>query len=145
MNWQKEAENDLRNYNNRKEALENIKERIRSKKEKIQSIRSASCDSTPVQGGGNRMEDNLINNIVERERLILTYKATCRLVDLTERGLAGLNDKERVVLDKFYIERVPDHVEWLMSEMHIERSRVYQIKDDALYNFTVEMYGIIDY
>lgn len=145
MNWQKEAESDLRNYIKRKESLDNIKERVRALQDEICSIKSASCDSVPIQGGGNRMEDSLINNIVKRKRLALAYRATSRLVLLTERGLESLTERERMVLEKFYIRRIPNHVGWLMDELVIEQSQVYRIKDDALYNFTVAMFGIIDY
>lgn len=145
MNWQKEAIFDLKNYQPRKQSLENIKERIRALQEKSRSIKSAFSDATPVQGGGNRMEDALINNIVERQRLALTYSATCRLVRLTERGLNGLAERDRLILNKFYIERAPGNVEQLMEDLHIEKSQVYRIKDNALYNLTIGMYGIIDY
>ena len=50
-----------------------------------------------------------------------------------------------MVLEKFYVDRYPNHVEWLSEHLNYEKSRVYQLKDDALYYFTVSMFGLIDY
>ena len=145
MNWQKEAINDLRNYRQRKQSLENMAERRAALEDRFKSIRCVATDADPVQGGSSRMEDSLINNIVERDRLYWTMQATQRLVDLTEKGLAGLDDRQRTVLEKFYVDRCPNHVEWLSEHLNYEKSRVYQLKDDALYYFTVSMFGLIDY
>lgn len=145
MNWRAAAIEDLKKYHMQKESLENIPERILALEEKYQSIKSALSDSTPVQGGMSRIEDRMLDNIVERKRLKHTYRATERLVALIERGLSGLNDRERLVLDRFYVRPIKGHVSRLMDELGYEQSQVYRVKDDALYRFTVCMYGIIDY
>ena len=145
MNWQKEAVSDLRSYKGRKQALDNMALRRAALEDRFQSVRCASADAAPVQGGSSRMEDSLINNIVERERLYWTMDATRRLVEMTERGLSGLTDQQRTVLDKFYIDRPANHVDWLSENLCYEKSRVYQLKDEALYTFTVSMYGLVDY
>lgn len=145
MNWQKEAIADLRCYRSRKMSIESMTERLKALEDKFGAIRCATTDSTPVMGGASRLEDNLINNIVERQRIGLNIDATARLIDLTERGLSALDDRQRTVLEKFYVDRPPRHVEWLMEHFCVEQARVYQIKDEALYNFTIGMFGIIDY
>lgn len=145
MNWQKEAVSELRKYKARRQSLDSMAERRAALEDAFRGIRSAAADAAPVQGGANRMEDSLINNIVERERLYWTIEATRWLVELTERGLAGLDERQRTVLEKFYIDRPPDHVDWLSEHLCYEKSRVYQLKDEALYQFTVAMYGLTDY
>ena len=74
MNWQKEAINDLRNYRQRKQSLENMAERRAALEDRFKSIRCVATDADPVQGGSSRMEDSLINNIVERDQ-----SAFCRI------------------------------------------------------------------
>jgi len=32
-----------------------------------------------------------------------------------------------------------------MEELNYEKTRVYEIKDQALYKFTIAMYGIVEY
>ena len=145
MNWQKAAIEDLKKYPMQKDSLENVKKRIGALKEKYQSIKCTLSDTTPVMGGSSRIEDHMLDNIVERKRLEHTYRATARLVELVERGLSGLDERERLVLERFYVQKNRNHVERLMEEMHFEKTRVYEFKDDALYKFTISMYGIIDY
>ena len=135
MNWKKEAENDLRSYMRRKDSLQNIRDKIASLDDRMQSIR----------GGESRAQENLINCIAEKERLGHTRAAVARLVKLVERGLAGLSDQERRVLELFYIQRQAGHVERLMDELHVEQTQIYRIKDAALYKFTVTLYGIVEF
>ena len=145
MNWKKEAENDLRNYQRRVDSLENSREKIKALQDQMKSVKSGMSDATPVMGGGNKAQENMVNCIAECERLEYTIKATERLVALVERGLNTLTDEERRVLDLFYIHRQRGHVERLMEEMHLETSQIYRIKDAALYKFTTTIYGLIDY
>lgn len=145
MNWKKEAEHDLRSYTRRVESLTNAREKIQALKDQMLSVRAGISDSTPVQGGGNRSQESMINCIAEIERLELTIKATSRLVALVEKGLTGLSDDERLVLDLFYINRTRGHVEQLMEILNLEQAQIYRVKDAALYKFTTTIYGIIDY
>ena len=118
MNWQKEAIADLRCYRSRKMSIESMTERLKALEDKFGAIRCATTDSTPVMGGASRLEDNLINNIVERQRIGLNIDATTRLIDLTERGLSALDDRQRTVLEKFYMNRPQGHVEWLSEYLN---------------------------
>jgi ArpU family phage transcriptional regulator len=145
MNWQNEAIEDLKKYTQMRESLENIRERISALKYSYTAIKPATMDTTPVMGGASKNEDRLIDNIVERQRLEYTFKATKKIVDLIEKGLNDLDGKEKLVLERFYIYRTSGHVERLMDELNYEHRRIYQIKDEALYKFTIKMYGIIDY
>jgi len=145
MNWKKEAEYDLRNYARRLESLSLTGERIRALKERMLSVKAGISDDTPVQGGGNRAQETLVNCIAEIERLELTRQAAARLVSLVEKGLEGLSEEERTVLDLFYIHRAKGHVERLSELLHVEQAQVYRIKDAALYKFTINLYGLPEY
>lgn len=145
MNWKKEAEYDLRNYARRLDSLEHTEEKVRALRERMLSVKAGISDDTPVQGGGNRAQESMINCIAEIERLELTRQATERLVRLVESGLEGLSDEERTVLDLFYIHRAKGHVERLMELLNVEQSRVYQIKDAAIYKFTITLYGLPEF
>ena len=50
MNWRKEAVNDLKNHQYRKEGLDNLEERIRLLDAQLTSLRGISV-SEPVAGG----------------------------------------------------------------------------------------------
>lgn len=144
MNWQKEAINDLKAYSSRCDALENMTERIRLLNDKIKTVRSAMGNTDATPSGHGNVTDMLVNNIAERERLRLNIKATAELVRLTRKGLNALDERQLDILNSFYIERHAGHIENLMEKYFLEQSRIYQLKDEALYKFTLSMYGIID-
>jgi len=146
MDWKKAAVEDLRNYERRRDSLTNIKDRIGALKEHYASIKcSLGSDTVAVQGGGSRIEDRMLSNIVERQRLAHTYNATKRLVELTDRGLEGLDRRERRVLELFYIAPAKGNVERLKDELGYEERQIYRVKDEALYEFTIREYGLVDY
>lgn len=145
MKWEKCAIEDLRKYAGMQESLINIPEKIKALEIRFESVKGASSDFTPVQGGGSHMEDAMLNNIVERKRLKLLYQADLRMVRLIERGLKSLSDNEKTVLNLFYINRAKHYMDELSSRLGYEKSQIYRIKDSALYKFTVNMYGIEEY
>ena len=143
LNWRKEAANDLRTYPERKAAIENIRERIEVLEEQFTSLKGISTD-TPVMGGMSRQEEKMLDNISEREKLSSSLKITEDLVKLTEKGLEVLEKRERQVLEGFYFERSENNVERLCEKFHLEKTRLYEIKDIALRKFTIAMYGTVE-
>lgn len=144
MDWKKAAEADLRSYEARLQALENIKTRIAAQKLNLEGFKTAAADKEPVKGGTSRHDDRMINCIVEIERLKRNYSVTSRLVQLIEKGLSGLSSEERDVLDCFYINQQHRSLETLKEKLGYEKSQIYRIKDRALYVFTISCYGLID-
>lgn len=144
MNWQKESIQRLRDYEARKQALANIEEDRKACELRAISIRAARTDGEPVKEGGNKREDALINNIVKRDELALNLEIAEREVSVTESALRTLTEEEHRILYLFYINRPRGHVELLSDELCVERSRVYELKDNALRKFTLACYGVVD-
>ena len=145
MNWQKVSIERLRAYEARLSSLTNIPEQIEALELGFTSIRSAKTDATAIRGGeGNKREEALIDNIVMRDELKNNLKIAEREIEITERGLAGLTDEQRTILEMFYIDRPKGHVEKLCDELFLEKSRVYALKEDALKKFTIACYGVAD-
>ena len=142
-NWKAESIKDLKSYPQRKESIENTKERIKILDEQFTSLRGVST-SEPVMGGLSRVEEKMLDNISERERLGFSLKIAEALVELTEKGLEALDKKERAVLEGFYINRQDNHIDVLCKRLHFEKTRLYEIKDNALRKFTMAMYGTVD-
>jgi len=145
MKWKECAITDLRKYSGMKDSLKNIPEKIHVLELRFQSVKGASSDTTPVTGGESHMEDALLDNIVERERLKVLYQADLRMVRLIERGLKSLSEEEQTVLNMFYINRTDNYIDKLMKDLKYEKSQIYRIKDEAVYKFTINMYGIEEY
>ena len=143
MNWKKEAANDLRTYLQRKESLKNTQERIKALEEQFVSLKGISTD-TPVMGGMSQQEEKMLDNISERERLTASFKIAKKLVDLTEKGLDVLDDRERQIIEGFYFEKSENNVERMCAKFHLEKTRLYELREIALKKFTIAMYGTVE-
>ena len=139
MDWKREAADELRNYMNRKAAIANISGQIADLATEITSIRSASADGSPVAG-----DDALVNNILKRERLEEAQRLTENRVRRVDRALNQLSERDRCVLQRFYITPCIGGVERLCRELAIEKTTAYRWKDCALRNFTITMYGLTE-
>ena len=145
LNWCIFAIQRLRDYEDRKRAIDNLAEKINSLEDKFTAIRAATTDSTPVQGGNeNRREQILIHNIATREELKNNLEIIKQEIDITEKGLDVLTETERLILTRFYINRSKGYVERLCDELFISKTELYRQKDEALKRFTMVCYGIVE-
>ena len=134
----------LRELNGEREALIAIPERIQTLELSFGAIQAARTDGDPVSGGTNRREDALLANIAERDRLRQNLEVTRREVEQLERALNMLGEDERLIIDRFYIDRPRDHVERLCEELHLEKSQVYEMKNRALISLARALYGQVN-
>lgn len=145
MIWKYEAIDKLKGYEAHKRALESIPIEIRRLKEASVSIRSATTDGTPVSGGGSTREDVLLSNIAHREELVRTYRQAKAWVRLVDGAMEVLDEEERLVLDRFYINRGKGNVERLCEELGLKDTRsAYKRLDKALRHFTIALYGVME-
>lgn len=141
MDWKSEAKGKLLEYETRRCALESIPAELRRLELEACSIRSAAGDSTPVQGGGSRREDAMLTNIVRRGELERQLENARGWVALVDAGLAGMDEEERLILERLYIHRQRGAITRLMDELGWEKSTVYRKRDSALRRFTMALYG----
>ena len=144
MNWKREAIDKLKNYEARREALENIHKEIKRLESAYAGIRSATTDGTPVSGGSNTREDSMLSNIVHRDELKRRLKEARLWVAQVDKALAVLDDEELLVLDRFYIHRTKDSVGELCDRLNLEKTAVYDRREKALRHFTIALYGITE-
>jgi DNA-directed RNA polymerase specialized sigma subunit len=144
MNWQTFSVQRLKAYEARVKATDSIPERIKMLELEYGAIKAGIGDGMPKASGGNKAEDQLVGNIAKRAELENNLEIARREIELTEKGLAVLDDEEKRVLYVFFINRPQRHVELLCEELHIEKSKLYQLKDEALKKFTMACYGVVD-
>lgn len=144
MDWKREAKAELRDLPVMREAAKNIPERIAMIEAKKTSLQTAG-DGTPVQGGENHHEDRLLDLIVESERLNYSLQAHNIRLQLIERGLAALNEQDRLIVTTFAEHRSGEAVNILAERLYMERSRIYQLWDQALRRYTIAEYGLTDF
>lgn len=144
MDYKRIAMSELRDYNAKVEAIQSLTDKIRSLNEQLDGIRSATSDGTPVQGGGNRREENLCNNISMRDNLVMNLAIVKRQVKGIEIGLSSLTEKQRRILELFYIRREYGYIQRLCREYNESEREIYRDKDDALRQYTVSRYGVVE-
>ena len=139
------AKAKLNGYRKLETGLRNLEERVQEIDALLVSIGSGDSDNIRVQGGkGNAEENRRLSLLAEKEQLqsILRFKRS----DITrvQRGLAALTPEERTILDRFYINRTDHYLENLMDELGYERRAIYYRHDEALRDFAVAMYGLVE-
>ena len=143
MNWISESISDLRLYGQRKRFLESVDSQLIWLENDFAALKGCTTDSEAVEGGASKSEDYLLNNIVKRDKLRQNKELAEKFVQTIERTLYLLPRQQQEILTEFFIDRSKGHIERLMDKYHIERSHVYRLKDEALHNFTVLMYGVL--
>ena len=136
MDWRLCAEDDLRRYKQMKIGVLNSKDRLR--------LVSEALTSPKVNLGrkNRRTETEVINAIVEKERLTANINSAERLIAIIERGLESLTEEERRLLEQFYMSNSPSKMRHLSEEFGYEPRTLYRKRDRALTNFTIAMYGL---
>lgn len=141
MNWISESISDLRLYGQRKRFLENVDSQLIWLENDFAALKGCATDSEAVDGGASRSEDHLLNNIIKRDKLRQNKELAEKFVQTVERTLYLLPRQQQEILAEFFIDRSKGHIERLMDKIHVEKSRVYELKDEALHNFTILRYG----
>ena len=144
MNWKNEAKEMLRKYDTMRIALINIPAEIKRLEIEFQSIRSSRTDGTPVDGGGSKREDAILNNIIERQELERALLSAELWVQSTERALEALSKEDQLILYRMYIKPEKYAVDRLSEEIGVDNSSIYRRQNRALRQFTIAFYGAIE-
>lgn len=141
MDWKALAREKLRRYSAMQMSLANIPQEIERLKLEGQSIRSSRTDGTPVMGGGSGREEAMLNNIVHRQELGLTLKQAQLWKQTVDQALSVLSESEQLILRRLYIYPTKGSLAILCKELSCGKSSIYRRRDDALYKFTIALYG----
>ena len=141
MDWRKELTEELRRHGFRRGAVSSLRQRIDILETDFSLLKAVQTDRSAVQGGGSKAEDRLINNIVERDRLLDQLQVTQAYIRWMETGLQQLSREEQVALEYFYIDRPADYVDQLCDRLGCEQAQVYRIKDRALRELAMRLYA----
>jgi hypothetical protein len=100
--------------------------------------------TSPVRSGCADTEEAIVSSICEEERLTLAMRATARLVEIVDRGLASLDERDRRLLDRLYVHATPRALADLQQELCVEQAHLYRLRNAALKRFTISMYGVTE-
>lgn len=144
MNWKSEAIDRLRRYESMKNAIRTIPDEISRLEMEAVSIKAVRTDKLPVKSGSTDRNDALLDNMVRREELAWTLKQAKLWVKTTERGLGELTPEDKLVLHRLFISNERGNIERLCQELGCEQSTVYRKRDQAIYRFTIALYGFVE-
>lgn len=144
IDWKSLAVEALQAYPARRASLDSIPEEIRMLDDRMTVPRGGSADATPVREGGNRYEERLLTDLARKGELERALERATVETKRVEAAMKGLNDEQRLLLDRFYMHRTKDYIDRLCEETGYERTQVYKRKDDALHEFTLRLYGVVE-
>lgn len=143
MNWVAVAITDLREYKKRKRFLENVDSQLIWLENDFAALKGCATDSEAVDGGASKNEDHLLSNIVRRDKLKQNKKMAQEFIEQIDKTLSLMSKQQQDILTEFFIDKKYGHVQRLMERYHIEQSRVYQLKNEAIRDFTMLRSGYI--
>jgi DNA-directed RNA polymerase specialized sigma subunit len=125
---------ELQLLEQRRMAVKGYDIQIRQLDSDAESLSGRGYGSTPVRGGGNRQEERLVRWLDKKDKLVRERAGLAELVEHTEECLARLPERERAVLDAFYLSGLPRYeaVKQLEAQLYCGRSEVYRIRERAL-------------
>ena len=144
MNWKSEAIDRLRRYDSMKTAVQSIPDEIRRMEMEATSIKAVRTDKVPIKSSAVDRNDALINNMVRREELEWTLEQAKLWVKTTDTALSNLSPEDKLILHRLFIANERGNIERLCQELNCEQSTVYRKRDQALYRFTVALYGFVE-
>ena len=141
MNWKQEAIEHLQKYDAMVQAMENIPTELARLEQASCGIGGVTTDSPRVKKSTSPGNDRLINNLVQRQELTRSYENARLWVDATDKALSVLAPEEKQILLRMYVRPVRGAVSELCTSLGLEQSSVYRRRDNALYRFTLALYG----
>jgi hypothetical protein len=132
LDWRKVAEDDLKHYREQRMGLQHLNEQIKEINTRIERIAAQTKNE----------KEKTIDLYIRRDKLILARNAVEPLIRRMDESLSLLSSDERRIVERLLIDREKGAVERLCSELFLERTRVYEMRNSALRKFTVAMYGV---
>ena len=141
MNWKNEAIDRLTRYSAMVQAVENIPKELKRLERSIQELRGYSPERLPGAKNPGPRDDVMIGNIIKRQELCDNYENAKIWVDTTKQAMSVLNNEEKTILTKMYVTPEKGVVSQLCHTFGVEQSSIYRKRDQALYRFTMALYG----
>lgn len=141
MDWKQQAIQILRHYRLNKQSIKNLRERIQILTAQIEGI--SSPGGSEGSGSGRERDEMYCEIIAKTDRLRMRLELIQRDVQITEQGLAVLDEYEREALTIKYINGEYNSIMRICERLHVERTKAYALCDNALSHFTAVLFGSV--
>ena len=111
---------------------------------KCHSYKLRSLESLPEEIRRYNEQMDGINAISRRDALSANLAVVKWQTSQVEKGLACLTDKQRRILELFYIRREYGYIQRLCQEFNESERQIYYDKDEALRRYALCRYGLTE-
>lgn len=134
----------LENFERKKISIKNMRDELEELQYEKMSLGGMS-DSDPVQGSNiNKQEKKMLDILSRQEDLENDIKKTSLEIGRIDRSIESIEEKEKTVLDRCYINKLSKPIDRLCIDFNYSSRQVYNLRETALYNFTIALRGKID-
>lgn len=131
--WKNEAIDKLKQYEAKRRSLVLIPREVEQLESELASLKKSPADAEE----GNRVLDCT----AQRAELLMNLKRAHLWVADVSAALDALNQDDRRLLERFYIDGKSGAATELAAEFIADIKTIYRRKDNALRKFTIALYG----
>ena len=142
MDYKEYSKDLLGRKNNLVSAYSSIKSELEYLEEQKTTCKTASlnCKSEAER---SVYDERFINILADLEDCRFRRSVVERELRKIEKGMMGLSDYQKEIIEKFFIENDSTAAEELMERWFKERSSLYRDRNRALEQFTRSVYGVL--
>ena len=140
MNWKTEAMDRLKAYTCRRSAVQSLELLAKELEMEVYSPPAASLKA-PIRTD-NVFEDRRLDRLVTLQMVRERRDQNRLWLEAMDNALGALENEEKLVLYRFFIQPEKGAVDRLCQELGLERSGVYRLRDKGLERFTLSLFGI---
>ncbi len=107
------------------------------------ACKSYALNTSEEEHGRAMYEDRLINILADMDDCRFRLSVVERGLLKIEKGMNGLSDYQKDIIDTFFVEQTDHAADDLMERWYKERSSLYRDRTKALDLFTRSVYGVL--
>lgn len=138
--WKLLAKNYLEKYKSLETSITFLKNRIAALEREMTGV-SSPVGAEPVAGGSHSPDERYINCICQKMEYEKRLQINISEYNAIKAVLQSLPEDEQYILQVAYINRSKYYIEKIMSKFYVEKSRAYEMKEKAMRDFVVAMFG----
>lgn len=143
MDYKEYAKDLLKRKKSLVSAYSAIKSELEALEQEKTACKAAASNFPADRFGSDAYDERLINILADIDDCRFRKSVVERELLKIERGMNGLDDYQRDLVENFFVERADDAVDELMERWFKERSTVYRDRGRALEQFTRSIYGVL--
>lgn len=140
MDYREHAKDLLSRKRSLLSAYSSIKSELTSLEEEKIACKAAMSRDADANGFN---EERIINILADIDDCRFRRNVVERELSKIEKGMNGLDEYYKDLIESFFVDRASDNVEILMERWYKERSSLYRDRGKALEAFTRSVYGVV--